>query len=49
MIYSYFTNEYTLTEDMCTEMETSRIDLGIACVFILAATIILGSLVPQYL
>lgn len=48
MIYSYFTNEYTLTEDMCAEMETSRIDLGIACVFILAATIILGSLVPFF-
>ena len=40
MIYSYFTNEYTLTEDMCAETETSRMDLGIACVFVAAAAIL---------
>lgn len=27
--YSYFTNKYTLTKEMCAELETSRIDLGI--------------------
>lgn len=26
--YSYFTNEYTLTKEMCAELEPSRIDLG---------------------
>lgn len=48
MIYSYFTNEYTLTEEMCAEMETSRMDLGIACVFIIAAAIIPANLLSFF-
>ena len=47
MIYSYFTNEYTLTEDMCAETETSRMDLGIACVFVAAAAILAANLWPS--
>lgn len=31
-IYSSFTNEYTLTKEMCAEAELSRLDIGIAYV-----------------
>ena len=27
--YSYFTNKYTLTKEMCAELEASRIDIGL--------------------
>lgn len=31
-VYSYFTNEYVLTQEMCAEAERSRIDVGLLCV-----------------
>lgn len=44
--YSHFTNEYTLTKEMCAELELSRIDIGIIFVsmtFIFTFMVILSS------
>lgn len=30
-VYSYFTNECVLTEELCAEAERSRIDVGLLC------------------
>lgn len=46
MNYSYFTNEYTLTKEMCAETELSRIDVGIAYVLTVAAAMMLAFFRP---
>lgn len=52
-LYSFFTNEYTLTMEICAEAEISRIDTGIAYVLTISAAMMIAffrpllSLVPQ--
>lgn len=49
--YSYFTNEYTLTKEMCAEAELSRIDIGLSYVCMTAVFVLLVFLssVPEIL
>ena len=44
--YSYFTSEYTLTKEMCAEMEISRIDMGIAYILTIAAAMMIAFFRP---
>lgn len=45
-LYSFFTNEYTLTKALCAETEPSRLDTGIAYCVTVAAAMLLASLRP---
>lgn len=45
-LYSFFTNEYTLTKEICAETEPSRLDTGIACGITVATAMLLASLWP---
>lgn len=38
-LYSFFTNEYTLTKEICAETEPSRLDIGIALIIVAGAAI----------
>lgn len=45
-LYSFFTNEYTLTKELCAETEPCRLDTGIAYCITVAAAMLLASLKP---
>ena len=49
--FSFFTNRYTLTREMCAEAELSRIDIGLFCVSmtLLSVFIVFLSSVPDLL
>ncbi len=42
--YSYFTNEYTLTKEMCAELEASRIDIGLLFIGVVSVILFIGIL-----
>ncbi len=42
--YSFFTNEYTLTKEMCAEMELSKMDIGIAFLLLVSIMAILANI-----
>ncbi len=46
LYYSFFTNEYVLSKEMCAEMETARLDVGIAFELTVAAAMMIAFFRP---